>query len=149
MRKLRVLLLPLSLCLLLVSCITYEDVEMLGLEDIKMKEFSTSGVEAIVSMKVKNPNNYKISIVNSDLDLFINGSKLGKAVIKDKIVIKKDRTEVYSFTVGAKPSGGILGSLLSMAFSKNVKVGVKGKVKARAFMVSKSFDVDVEQNVSL
>jgi LEA14-like dessication related protein len=114
-----------------------------------MKEFSASGIEAIVSMKVKNPNNYKITIVNSDLDLFINGSKMGKAIIKDKIVLKKQQTEVYTFVVGAKPSGGILGSLLSIAFSKNVRVGVKGKVKARAFMVSKSFPVDVEQNVSL
>ena len=59
-------------CFTLYSCIEYKDVEVIDVSDIRVKSLTTSVVEIEFKMQVNNPNNYKISVVDSDLELFIN-----------------------------------------------------------------------------
>lgn len=140
--------LPMLFC---SSCINYEDVEMLGVQDFKVRELSPSNILVEVYVKVRNPNNYNISVVGSDLQLELNGDPMGKAKIKNNIIIPKNSTETHMILVQADPTK-LAENPLGMAMSlmgKPLNVGVKGKVKARARFISKKFDVDITERVSL
>lgn len=147
----RGLLVLFSMLAMLSSCLKYEEVKVLGVEDVAVKKFSAKSVELEVSVKIKNPNNYKISIVGSDLDLYINRNKAGKAKIMDKIVIPKHSEEIHSFIVQAnykEVMAGLKGGIFSILTGGSVPLRIKGKITAKAKMLRKSFDVDITERVS-
>ena len=54
----------------LTSCLTYEEVEFVGVKNVDVESFSMKEAVIKVTVQVKNPNKYKIKITNSDLDLY-------------------------------------------------------------------------------
>lgn len=147
----RGLLVLFGMLALLSSCLKYEEVKVLGVEDVAVKKFSAKGVELEISVKIKNPNNYKISIVSSDLDLYVNRNKAGKATIMDKIVIPKHSEEIHRFIVQAnykEVMAGLKGGIFSILTGGSVPLRIKGKITAKAKMLRKSFDVDITKKVS-
>lgn len=140
------------LTIFLSSCVDYKDVEIVGIKDIKVEKIDQSGVKATISLQVKNPNNYKISVVGSDLDLYVNGNKLGKAELKDKIKLKKNSNDVHVFRVESnfKDAGmALLPSLLTAITKGSVQLKIKGTIKGKAFLVCKKIPVEFSENVRL
>lgn len=145
----------LLLCVSLIffgSCMIYKDVELVGVKNVKLNQFSLKGIEAEVSLRVKNPNGYKITIVDSDLDIILNGKPFGKAKIKENVVLKKKSDEVHKITIKSKVGSvaqGALSSLLGLLTQKAVNVRLKGDIKAKALVISKKIPIDIEEKVSL
>lgn len=131
---------------------TYEDVEFKKVQRVNFHKISSDVVRLTLGVELNNPNNYKIKVVKSDLQLFIAGSDAGKAVLKDKVILKKKTEDVYTIVIDgdlksimkAALSGGILSALTG-----KVQVGVKGWVKGRVFVFGKKFDVEFKQNVDM
>lgn len=145
-----------SILLIMISslsgCMTYKEVEMVKVTDVSVKNFSTKGVQIEVSMQIKNPNNYKISIVDSDLDLFVTGKKMGSATIENKITLPKRSNEVHRFLIQTKlenMASGALPIMMAVMGGKAIEIGVQGDIKARAKGLSKKFPVDFTEKVKL
>jgi len=137
---------------LFTSCLTYKEVEVIGVEGVSVKQFSTKGVAIDVAIKLDNPNAYKIKLIRSDLGIYIRGKQAGKAKIENKVVLKKHSQDTHHITVSAnyKEITAAMGSgLLSLLMNSSVPLEIKGQITARAMMISKSFPVDVKQNVKL
>ena len=134
----------------LSSCLTYEEVEFVGVKDVDVESFSMKEAVVKVTVQVKNPNKYKIKITNSDLDLFLNGNDLGKAVIQEKIILEKQSNDSHTFTVKTNigKAAGALGGLL-LGIGRAPELHVKGTIKAKAFGIGKNFPVDVKERVSM
>lgn len=133
------------------SCLTYQDVEIVSVNDVKVEKFTKDEARVAVTVTVDNPNSYKIKIVNSDLDLFLNGNAMGEAVIDNTIVLpKKSRKEhtIYISTDLSK-AAGLLPTLFTMALGSQAKFRVTGTIKAKAFGIGKKFPVDFQENVKL
>ena len=138
--------------LLLSSCIKYEQVEVIGVEDIGINQFSTQGVVVEISLRVHNPNNYKITIVNSDLDIFVKDKRAGKAKITNRIVIPKNSREVHKVIVKANYNelmGAIKGNFLGLLTGGSMDLRLKGQITAKAKMLKKKFPVDFKKRVDL
>lgn len=134
------------------GCMEYKEVEMVKVVDFGVKEVTTESVIFQVSMQIKNPNNYKISIVDSDLDLYVKGNKSGKVELKDKVVLAKKSNEVHSFVFKtdfknftADPLS-ILGMVMG---GDQIEIEVKGDIKAKAKGLSKKFPVQFKENIKL
>ncbi len=139
-------------CFSLFSCIEYKDVNVVDVSDIRIKSLTTSIVEIEFKMQIDNPNNYKISVVDSDLNLFIKNEKIGSAKIQDKIVLPKSSNKKHTVVVETGLSdmlSGALPVLMGLMFDKNIELQVKGDIRARAKQLSKSFPVDFKERVSL
>ena len=135
---------------LITSCISYEDVEITKIISTDVKSFSSESVEVEIVLQISNPNNYKISITNSDLNLFLNGSEMGKAIIKEKIVIPKQSNEVHRFTVKLNNkdlAANTLPFILSAALGIPMRLTVKGYIKAKAKMISKKIPIEFTKNI--
>ena len=135
------------------SCTVYEEVEMLGVKDYNIGDINTDYVDVAITVKINNPNKYNIRIKRSTLDLFVEKEKVGKAKMKEDIVLKKQTEGNYTFVVQAnykELSSAVFSSLKSALFKSTIKLGVKGKVKAKAFgVVGKKFDLDIQEDIKV
>ena len=87
MALLRIGLITLFSIVFLTSCFDYEDVEFKGVQNIGLEGRSGGNITVRIDMKVNNPNNYNIKIKKSSLDVFVNGSKVGKTKMKNSIIL--------------------------------------------------------------
>ncbi len=137
---------------MLAGCLSYEDVQIVRVVNTDVKSFSAQGAEVVVTLQISNPNNYKITISNFNLDIFLNGAKLGKADITNKIVLPKKSNEVHSITMKLKKKGlaaTAMPAMLSAAMGGRMQLRAKGTIKAKAKMISKKVPIDFTENISL
>lgn len=149
-------LLQLSTFLLLIislsSCIEYKEVKMIKVVDFGVKNITTKGVNFQVSMQIKNPNDYKIGIIGSDLDLYVKDEKVGKVILKDKVFLPKNSNKIHHFIFETdyKNLTTDPASILGMVMGGNqLEIEVKGNIKAKAKGLSKKFPVDFKEKIKL
>jgi LEA14-like dessication related protein len=136
----------------LISCLPYNEVELISVDNVEVKKFTMSGIRAEVTVKVSNPNNYKISIIDSDLDIYLNGIMMGKATIKETIVLEKKSKDSHRFTIDTNYTGasaGGLSAIMTLITSSSVNLGLKGTIKAKAKFIRKKVDVEFNERVSI
>lgn len=136
-------------CLLSGGCTTYQDVEFLGVTDYEIIDYDTEGIEAEFTMKIRNPNPYNIKIKGSDIDLYINGDRLGKAKLTNNIKLKKKITKEYKVRLKSRfdKVGSSVLTLGKSLLGGSINVRAKGWVKASAFMISQKVKFDVSEKV--
>jgi len=148
------LILGLFAFLMIIStgCMQYEDVDIGRVEQFSVSKFEKDAIEIDVAMRIKNPNNYKITITGSDFDVFMDDKNMGTAKIKNAIVLPAESDELQTFTVQTDQNllmkGGI-SSLFSMLGKRSPEVRLKGEIKAKARFLSKTFPVDITERVKL
>lgn len=136
--------------LALTSCGMYKEVEVLEVERFDVHEFSADIVSADVVLKVSNPNGYKIKLVDSDIDLKLNGSKMGKLHLREKLVLPRKDTTVQTLRVTADLAameGDFLSNTLSLLFKKTALIEADGYVKGRALFIGKKVPIDFEEEI--
>jgi LEA14-like dessication related protein len=151
MTLLRIGLITLFSIVFLTSCFDYEDIDFKGVQKIGLEGRSRGTITVRIDVKVNNPNSYNIKIKRSSLDVFINGSKVGKTKIKNDVVLKKNHQDVYplylTFSEKELKSSALasIGSLLT----GRMKVRIKGDIKTKVYGIGKKFPIDVEEPVNL
>lgn len=146
MKKLKVFpFFILTLIMSLSSCAPVQDLELKELSSFKMVKGS-GGMNFEVGLKVYNPNKMKISVLKYDLDIFVNGMELGKAVSDEKQFLKKKEEKEIKVQVSTslmKLLSGGLGMLSgSLGGGNDMKVRVKGIVQGKAYGIKKVFKID-------
>lgn len=139
-------------CSMLTSCGDFEEVQFSGIENVQVTKLSQQGAEAEITAKIKNPNSTSFTIYQSDLDVSLNGLNAGVAHLTDRVKIKSNSEESYTFKVKSDFSSlslTDLPQLISIATSKNVKVSVKGNLKVGKFFYKRTVPVEVSETVPL
>ena len=133
--------------LLISSCITYKEVKIVKMAGIEVRELSAKGIDIGLDVQIYNPNNYKISLVKTDLELWLNNKNLGKADVKGGLVFAKNSNETHRIDVslGGKQLTGALPALLGAALGGRMVLTVKGTVTAKAKFIRKKIDVEFSQ----
>lgn len=140
------------LMLSLFSCFKYEDVQILEVTNIRVLDLTTKKIEVGIDMHIVNPNNYKISITDSDLELMIKNKKIGTAKIKEKIELPKKSDQVHHVSIITDTKDIVSGAipvLLGLMFDDSIELQVKGEIRAKAKSISKNFPVDFKERVKL
>lgn len=124
------------------SCLEFDDVKFKGIESVKFPKIDQSEILIDLSLKLDNPNNYKIKIKPSTLDVYIGGVLMGQVSIDKKFVIKRKQEGVYSTQLVCKLEDGVFFSLMKFATMKELSVRFKGRVKGSVYGISKKVDID-------
>jgi LEA14-like dessication related protein len=136
----------------LSSCWSYEEVELKSVDNVRLVGLSPTTLSLEISATIDNPNDYNIKIKDPDIDVYIEGNKVGKLKIDEALVLKKATSEQYTVPIHTKLDGS-LGSLfpvlLKLMASDKVRFGAKGSFKGSAKMFSQRIDVDIDQDVDL
>lgn len=150
--KKQILIIAAIVVSLFSSCGDFEDVTFSGIENVKVNKLSQQGLDVNITAKIKNPNKVAFTIYKSDLDATFSGMNVGKARITNNVKIKANSEEAYTFNVTSdfsKLSIAELPSLLSIATSRSIKVGLKGNLRVGKLLVKKSYPVDMVKSVPL
>ncbi|MDF2435851.1 MAG: hypothetical protein K0Q95_227 [Bacteroidota bacterium] len=138
--------------ILFTSCGDFQDISFKGVEGVKIIKMSQQGIEAEITARIDNPNKMAFHIYPSDLDATLNGMNAGKAKLTNNIRIKPHSEESYTFKIKSDFSSlsmADLPRLMSLATSRNVKVGLKGDLKVGKLLVKRKYPVDMVKSVPL
>lgn len=104
-----------------------------------------------IGLDVYNPNNHRIKILAYDLDVFVNGKKLGNANRRGKQVMLKYSNSTLHFDIETdikqiftsifSALGGLIGK------DKNVEVNLKGVIVGKAHGIRKKIPIDYTKSV--
>jgi LEA14-like dessication related protein len=149
MMKSRLLLWLMLPCVILASCTAYRDVEFKGVKRTQFTGFNSSGVSCEFDVELFNPNPYKISLVSSEVDLFMEGTRLGHVSLPSSAVLSPEENTILklSCTADAESIPKILGGAIGLVFKKDIVIEGKGSVTAKAFMISKTVPVEFTQRL--
>ena len=142
----------LFLALTLSSCIDYEDVELVEVNNAEMLSLSPEGAVFKIVATVNNPNDYNINLVTKDVKVYINDNLLGTANFKNKVKLEKKSNQQYEVIVVSSipPDGNIdIGTITASALFSGVRVKVEGDVKATAKGLSKTIPISFTEKVEL
>lgn len=137
---------------MLAGCLSYEEVKVVRVVNTDVKKFSMEGAEVELTLQISNPNNYKITISNFNLNIFLNGTKLGKADVANRVVLPKNSNQNHSITMKLKKGGlsaAAMPAMMSAAMGGRMQLTAKGTIKAKAKMISKKVPIDFTENISL
>lgn len=139
-------------CATLVSCVEFKEVTFSGVENVKLTSLTQKGIEALITVRIKNPNKMSFTVYKSEMDVAISGINLGKAYISENVKIKRNSEALYSFKINSDFSQlNFLNipKLLSIASGKMLQVNIKGNLKGGILLAKHSYPVDITQNVPL
>lgn len=130
----------------------FKDLTLNRVDSFKIDEMSKEGMRGTISLVITNPNSYAINVTSADFDLYSSGVKVGDAKLYKSFKIKANSTETYPVELkGNLPNllaGGIT-SLIGALSGKSPEINIKGDLKARAFLVSKTIPIDVKTKIPL
>jgi LEA14-like dessication related protein len=137
------------LVIALQGCRVYRNVEFKGVKETRFTSFNVQGVSCEFHVEVYNPNPYKISLMQSDVNLFLEGTRLGKVQIPESAVLQAEKTTRLTLTCTAEPSSipKIVGGAIGLVFKKDIVIEGKGSVKAKAFLITKTVPVEFTQRI--
>ncbi|MES2513311.1 MAG: LEA type 2 family protein [Bacteroidota bacterium] len=136
--------------LFLFSCKSFEEIKVSNVEGFYLNKLTLENVEAQVQIKINNPNSKGFNIYPSEFDVVFSGMKLGKAKLNQKVRIKPNSEEVYSFKLNSKltdinPMDAL--KLLNLGSLGNIEV--KGDLKVGKFYFKKKIPVNYSDKVKL
>lgn len=136
--------------LLFAGCVRYSEVELVAVRDARITRFDSRGLAATITAEVHNPNNFRIKVMDPDMDLYVNDMAMGKAYLDSVITLEPNSTRAYSIPVRADlAQAGLLPLLMTSALNGTVKLGIKGTVVGKARAVRKRFPFELEQQIDL
>lgn len=125
------------------SCKEFKEVEVIGVENFKIKKISLEGIEADIKLKIKNPNSFGFSIYPSEFDVIFSSLNLGKAKLKKRVHIDSNCEKGYIFELNTSFTGMNLLDLTKLISGSNLgSLQVKGDLKVGKMWVKKKFPVD-------
>lgn len=131
----------------------YEDVEITNIKSVKLLELSDKGLTAESEIQITNPNSYKLSVVDSEFDVFIKNTKLGKAYIDGNLNIKANSSDYHTIVLKSDYedlADGALGNMIALTMgSKNIDFKVEGFIVGKAFLIRKKVKVSHQGRVPL
>lgn len=137
-----------SLLFLFSSCLEFDDVQFKGIESIKFPKVDQKEILIDLSLRLNNPNKYKIKIKPSILDVYIGGKLMGQIKIDERLVIKKKQEDLYSTQLKCKLEDGVLFSLMKFATMTEISVQFKGRVKGSVYGINKKVDIDETKKIN-
>lgn len=133
----------------LSSCIEYKDVEFKGVESVKILSANKEKIQLSINARIYNPNNYNIKVVDADLDVSIKNKIMGKGILKNNVVLTKQKETVNDFIVNIKPNSlfNLAGVIVESFFKGGIPVSIKGSINVKIFfIIKKKIPVDIKTN---
>lgn len=153
MRGKLVLLKYLFVCayaLSLASCEIYQEVKVKRVEDIDLNELTNSNVSAVLHVGLENPNPYKITLYESDLELRIDGNVAGTLTLAEPVVLSPKSSQVYDVKVFTNITDveGLLGNALALMFKDEIELQASGYVQAKGLGIKKMVPLSFTKPIS-
>ena len=132
------------------SCEIYQEVKVKRVEDFDLSELTNNHVAAVLRIGLENPNPYKITLYESDLELRIDGNVAGTLSLAEPIVLGPKSSQVYDVKVFTNITDveGFLGNALSLMFKDEIELQASGYVEAKGLGVKKMVPLSFTKSIN-
>ena len=132
------------------SCGIYQEVKVKRVEDFDLSELTNNHVAAVLRIGLENPNPYKITLYESDLELRIDGNVAGTLSLAEPVVLAPKSSKVYDVKVYTNITDveGLLGNALSLMFKDEIELQASGYVQAKGLGVKKMVPLSFTKPIS-
>lgn len=127
----------------LLSCSSPKDLEYINYQNFAIQNLGFKNSTISLDLEYYNPNNFRMQLKNTDLDIFINGNLLGHSS-SDSLIHIPRRDTFYipiKFDVDMQ---SLLKNAWNTLMGKEVLVKLTGKVRVGKANIFKSFPVNYE-----
>ncbi len=118
-----------SFILVGASCRTPKDFQFQQVQNFSIGAAGLKESKLTMDVKLYNPNNYKMKLKKADLDVYLNGSRLGKMNLSKKYLVPCNDTFCLPITVDVDMKN-ILANAVQLMMNNEATVKLTGKVKA-------------------
>jgi len=143
----------LVICIIINSCRPYQqEVELKSVGAFQATKVEDNILFLEIELTLYNPNAYSFKVHDADLDVFLNDQKLGKARLGEPFRIPKKSTETHRVQIQAELGDALKNQFpgfLFAALTNTMQVRVNGEVTGSAFLVRRSFPVDMKEKINL
>jgi hypothetical protein len=114
----------------LSACATIQQPEVVSVNGVSDFKMSSGKILFTISAEVMNPNGHRFKLFPSQLDVIINGKKLGQLSNPEKHILKRKKTTSVSVPLVAETEKGALLRLATLALKDSVEVQFFGDITA-------------------
>jgi LEA14-like dessication related protein len=135
--------------LIFMSSCQVENVEFVDISSVQVKDMNANEMFLDVRATLNNPNNFAIKIIESDLDLFLEGSNMGKARLIESFTLEGGE-KAYDLKVRAEGKNlqmKMIPLILSAALTGKVTVKLDGDITGRVALMKKKVNVSITEEV--
>ena len=120
-------------------------------KEIRFKYFKDGTLGLEIDLQIKNEGNMNFKVKEVDLDINLNSFPAGKVVNVEKVMIRKNTEEVYTFPVEVEINGlsNSARILISVIGRGKLIVDIDGFIKVKSLMVSKKIPVHLKEQVNI
>ena len=138
-----------AMVLAMSSCKVYEEVKVSDVQNVVIGDMSSEGVEAQIYFEIENPNWYKMTLKESNIEVYVEGKYFGLIDQFDEIIIPKHSktTQVLRVKASSKALNDLMGNAIKLFFQNELKLEARGYVVGKALLVNKKIDVKVVESV--
>lgn len=134
--------------LILVSCATFKEPELVRFEGVKFNKLEDKSLSFTVSARVKNDNGYSLKLKPCHVNVYLQDQLIGKVYVDKKVKIKKKTEASLAIPLRAALEDGALLTILRYSLQKEVSMRVQGKLRLGASILSGRFAVDTSRVIS-
>lgn len=154
LRRFKGILFIAFISLILSSCVNYDEVEIKEIEEVKLVSFSDKGLIVDSKVKLSNPNIFDIQVVDSKLDVIVQGRAIGSTKIDGKLVLPSKSEEFH--TLRLKSSFEDLGkdalmNLVAITAENSDQINFKfeGYIVGKVFFIKRKVEISHEDSTKL
>jgi LEA14-like dessication related protein len=150
MRHLKIFYL-LLLPIFVISCGNFSEITIGDINDLSVKGFEENAMIVSLNLLVENPTLRKITVYDFDTKVFINNQYLGKATLRDPIILKAKSNEIHNVVFEIRLANIFGTALTLMNFQKGQKVlfMLDGNAYARTLLIRKKIEIKESREVTL
>jgi len=138
------------LAITFTSCEIYKEVKVKRVEEFDLSELTNSRVSAVLRIVLENPNPYKITLYESDLELRLDGNVAGTLSLAEPVVLAPKSSQSHDVKVFTNISDveGLLGNALALMFKDEIELQASGYVQAKGLGVKKMVPLSFTKPIS-
>ncbi|HAW21436.1 MAG TPA: hypothetical protein DCX14_14735 [Flavobacteriales bacterium] len=148
---LKVSILTIVSSMFLSSC-EVKDIELVEVEDVKIEKVEGGKIDGVITVMLRNPNGFPVTIKSGDFTIWAGKTEMGTAQLNESFKINSNSTESYPIKlkgdVGGVLTGGLAG-LIGMFTGEDPKLVLKGEIKARSFLITRTVPVELATDLNL
>ena len=135
-----------AISILLTSCFNINDVEIKDIKEVKLVSFSDKGLIVDSKVKVLNPNIFEIKVIDSKIDVSVQGKAIGTSRIDGELILPSKSEEYHTLRLKSSFEDlgkDILVNLLSISAQNNKKIDFKfeGEIIGKVFLFKRKVNV--------
>jgi hypothetical protein len=147
MKKTTFGLLFVSVIILLSSCKGIGNIELKGVEKANFNSFENNMVHFTAGLIISNPSGVSFRVREVNLGIVANGDFIGTLHCDEDFKIKSRCDSVYMVPLSLQLGNIFTGaaSLYKLSRQRQVKMEVKGYIRAKSFIVTKKIEISRSQ----